>query len=232
MYEHSAHVYDALARHLDYGAACERLDALIRRMVPEARSLLDVGCGTGRYLEHLAGSYVVEGLDLSPEMLEVARERLPGVPLHHGDLVDFRRERNFDVVCCLFGSVGYAKTLENLKRSIRCMAGHLEPGGALIVEPWVTPEDFIADRIVFDTVDDDALKVARMYVSKREGRLSIYDMGYLVGTPAGCSHFTERQELGLFTDGEYQQAFEEAGMELVDPGTELFGYGLYAARLR
>jgi ubiquinone/menaquinone biosynthesis C-methylase UbiE len=47
-----------------------------------AGSLLDVACGTGKHLEQLMRWYQVEGLDLDDGLLAIARERLPGVPLH------------------------------------------------------------------------------------------------------------------------------------------------------
>jgi len=228
MHNESARVYDALCRHKDYAAASAKLRELLLRLVPRASCLLDVACGTGRHLELLKEHYRVEGLDLSGEMLRIAGQRCPGVPLHEGDLVNFTIDHKFDAVCCLFGSIGYARTAENLDRAVLCMASHLRSGGALIVEPWITPDRFVTGKLVFDAVNDADLKVARMYVTQCEGRLSVYEAQYLVGTPQGVSSFAERQELGLFSDAEYRAAFRKAGLEMVDLGTDLFGYGLFA----
>src|SRR5687768_8716119 len=113
MYTKSARFYDALYRTKDYEAAVGQLRGLIDRHVCSARSLLDVACGTGKHLDHLQHYYTVEGLDISPSMLEVAKQRLPGVPLHVGDMVDFDLGRVFDVVTCLFSSIGSVRTLTN-----------------------------------------------------------------------------------------------------------------------
>ena len=83
---------------------------------------------------------------------------------------------------------------------------------------------------MFDRVDDADIKVARMYVTCREGRLSVFDSDYLVCTTEGVQHFKERQELGLFTDAEYRAAFLEGGLEVVDAEGDLFGYGLYVCQ--
>lgn len=230
MHEHSADVYDALCAHLDYEGANSRLRGLVGDLVPDAASLLDVACGTGRHLELLAPHYEVEGLDLSPQMLDVARTRCPNARLHEGDLVDFSLDRTFDVVCCLFGSIGYAGSVANLDRAISRLAVHVRPGGGVVVEPWVAPERFREGKLVYDSVRDDDLNVARMYVTRQVGRASVYEMDYIVGTPSGVTHFAEYQELGLFTDHEYRQAFARAGLELADTDVDLFGYGLYAAR--
>ena len=230
-YTKSARLYDSLSGQKDYAAASATLRKVLRKVAPNARSLLDVACGTGRHLQHLRDHFSVAGLDRSPEMLEVARQRCVGVPLYEGSLVGFRLSRTFDVVTCLFGSIGYARTTRNLNRAIRAMKRHLRPGGALVVEPWITPDRFVSGKLVFDRVDEPDLKIARMYVTSREGRLSVFESDYLVCTADGVRHFRERQELGLFTDEEYRAAFLEAGLEIVDMQGDLFGYGLYVCRV-
>jgi SAM-dependent methyltransferase len=229
-YSRSARVYDALGKGKDYQRASRALVTAIRRVAPEARKLLDVGCGTGRHLEHLRRSFDVEGLDVSREMLAIAKARCPEMRFHRGTLVDFDLGRQFDVVTCLFGSIGYARTLARLRKAARCMARHLRPGGVLVVEPWVAPERFVTGRLVFDRVDEPALKVARMYVTSRRGAVSVFDSHYVVATPAGVEHFTERQELGLFTDAQYRSAFDDAGLSVVATTPDLFGYGVYVCR--
>jgi SAM-dependent methyltransferase len=230
MYRESARVYDALCRHKDYEGASLKLRDIVRRVVPNATCLLDVACGTGRHLEYLQRGFRTEGVDLSSEMLAVARSRCPDVPFHEGSLLDFRLPGRFDAVTCLFGSIGYAGTPDGLRRAVGNMVRHLRPGGALIVEPWLTPAAFVTGRLVCDTVDDPDLKIARMYVTRREGDVSVFAAHYLIATPDGVEHFTEREELGLFTDDQYRHAFRQAGLELVDTSLDLFGYGLYVCR--
>jgi SAM-dependent methyltransferase len=223
----SARVYDALCRHKDYAWASLKVHEIVQGVAPHARSLLDVGCGTGQHLQHLSKHFRAEGLDLSREMLAVARERCPAIPLHEMSLVNFRLTQCFDVVTCLFGSIGYAVTIDNLQRAVRSMASHLRPKGVIVVEPWISPERFVSGRLVFDSTNDPDLKVARMYVTRTEGRVSVFESDYLVATTEGVTHFRERQELGLFTDEEYRMAFSLAGLDVVDTGADIFGYGLY-----
>jgi SAM-dependent methyltransferase len=229
-YGSSARVYDALFRDKDYRGAVGRLRRILRQVHPDARRLLDVGCGTGRHLEHLRRVFDVEGLDASPSMLAVARARCPGIALHRGDLVGFDLGKTFDVVTCLLGSIGYARTVPRLARGVRAMARHVAPGGVLIVEPWVSPDRFVAGRVVFDRADEPELKVARMYRTTRRGAVSVFDSHYLVAGPAGVEHFTERQELGLFTPRQYRAALRAAGLRVLPVAGDLFGYGLYVAR--
>jgi SAM-dependent methyltransferase len=225
----SAAVYDALCAHKDYAAASAEIVELVRRIDPNAQTLLDVGCGTGRHLEHLSRSFEVEGLDQSPQMLDLARNRCPTVMFHHGDLVDFDLSRTFDVVCCLFGSIGFARTVDGLECAISALSRHVNPGGVAVVERWLTPDEFVEGRLTLDTAHEPDLAVARMYVSRREGGVSVFASEYLVGTSAGVTRFAERLELGLFSANEYRRAFDASGLEIVEVSAELFGYGAIAA---
>lgn len=227
MFTRSAEFYDTLYHFKDYAAAVEKLRMLIQQACPHASSLLDVACGTGKHVEYLRNYYSVEGLDLNAELLALARQRCPGITFHQGDMTNFRLGHTFDVVTCLFSSIGYVKTLDNLGKAVANMAHHLTPGGMLVVEPWFTPENYWRDRVTLNHVDQPELKIAWMYVSEAEGPVSIADIHYLVGTPKGVDHFVERHELGLFTHAEYLGAFRECNLEVQHDPTGLFGRGMY-----
>ena len=81
-----------------------------------------MACGTGKHLEQLRAWYEVSGLDLDPQLLAIARERLGAVELHEGDMTAFSLGRRFDVVTCLFSSIGYVGTVERLGDAIAAMA--------------------------------------------------------------------------------------------------------------
>lgn len=228
MFDRSAEVYDLVYGFKDYTGEARRLDELIRERRPDACSLLDVACGTGKHLAALADRYPdVAGLDLDEGLLEVARERLPGVTFHHGDMTSFDLGRRFDVVTCLFSAIGYAGTEARLRAAIETMTRHLEPGGVLIVEPWLEPQDWKPGHLHLLTVDEPDVKIARASVADVAGDVSIVDFHYLVVTRAGVEHFTERHEVTLFTRAQYTEAFEAAGLEVEHDVEGLIGRGLY-----
>ena len=226
MFSRSTRLYDAIYASIrDYPREAAELDRLIQERRPGARTLLDVACGTGAHLEHLTG-YDAEGLDLDPEMLAVARKRLPKVAFHEGDMVDFDLGKRFDAIVCMFSSIGYVRSEERLRSAIAAMAHHLEPGGVLVVEPWLSPEVWVDRHVGAVFVDEPELKIARMNVGQREGDVSIFEFEYLVGTPNGLERFNERHELGLFTVEQYLKAFRAAGLEVDHDPEGPMGRGL------
>ena len=230
MFSRSQHLYDLIYRSFkDYAAESARVDEIIRSRNPNARTLLDVACGTGLHLEHLAQRYDCEGVDLDPGQLAVARERVPGVPLHEGDMVDFDLGRTFDVVTCLFSSIGYAKSENAFDRAVASMARHLSPGGVLLIEPWFFPQAFIDGHVGVVTVEGDGVHVVRMHTSKIVRDRSIMEFHYLVGSADSVEHFTEVHDTGLFPRASYERALSAAGLEHDFDEEGLFGRGLFIA---
>lgn len=226
MFEKSAAYYDALYAWKDYPAEVAKIHALIQSHRPGASTLLDVACGTGHHLELLREHYEVEGLDLDANLLEIAGERNPGVTLHAGDMTGFDLGRTYDVVTCLFSSIGYVQTRDNLQRALASMARHLEPGGVLLLEPWLSPDVFEAGHVGLLVVDEPGLKIARINSSRRTGDISILDFDYLVGTPEGTDHFNETHRLGLFSEADHIDAMRAAGLEPREPA-DLTDRGLH-----
>jgi hypothetical protein len=107
------------------------------------------------------------------------------------------------------------------------MSEHLAQGGVLMVEPWATPETFEPGRPSAKFVDEPDLKIARIDVPRVEGRLSVIDFRYLVGTREGIEDFTERHEIALFTHEEYLDAFRKANLEVEHDPEGLMDRGLY-----
>ena len=231
MFTRSADIYDAVYSFKDYVAEAERLHELIQARTPGAATLLDVACGTGKHLEQLARWYDVQGLDLNEDFVVIARDRLgERAHIHLADMTSFDFARTFDAVTCLFSSIAYVLTEERLDAALAAMARHLKPGGTLILEPWISPENWIAGRPHLLTVDEPDLKIARMSATSQVGEISILEFDYLVGTAEGTHHFAERHEAALFTDEQYRIAFERAGLAVEHDELGLTGRGLYLGR--
>lgn len=229
MFTETAELYDLFYEWKDYAGEAAKIREIVETRAPGARRLLDVACGTGRHLEHLAAWYEVEGVDLDEGLLEVARKKLPDVRFAPADMRDLDLDRTFDVVTCLFSSIGYVQTPEALRAAVAAMARHVAAGGLLIVEPWLTPSTFdptFPSRAMM--VERPGLVGVRLNDSRVEGRLSIMDFHYLVGRPGQpVEHLVETHALGLFTDVEHRVAFEAAALAVDHDPEGLMGRGLW-----
>lgn len=227
-YAKMAPIYDLVYSFKDYAAESADIARVVRKHARRPRTLLDVACGTGAHLAHLRKSFRVEGLDRDSEMLKVARRRLKGVRLHQGDFRDFDLGKRFDAVTCMFSSIGHVKTVRDLERAVARMAAHVAPGGVLVVEPWITPQNYIPGKAQVLQVEGNGLKVVRMgYVRRTGKRRLLTEFHYLIRDRRGVRYLKETFVMGLFTDGEYRAAFGKAGLTLRRAGKGPMGRGLY-----
>ena len=232
-YSRSAALYDRIYTFKDFAAEAATIVELVATEHGAARTLLDVGCGTGAHLQHLRARFDVEGLDGSTDMLQAARGRLGDVTLHHGDLRRFEIDGRFDVVTSLFSAIGYVRSLDELDEAIATMARHLADDGMLLVEPWFTPEQWRPSGMTGGmAVDAPDLKVARFCVSSTRDRFAITPMHHLVATPDGVEHFLETHELFLAERAEVERAFARAGLADVRYVPEKLVRGLWIGRRR
>jgi SAM-dependent methyltransferase len=127
-----ARFYDAVQG--DRGSDAEYARSLLERHQPKAHSVLELACGTGSVLTRLRGDYEAAGVDLSPEMLAVARRKLPGVDLVQGDMTAVRLGRCFDAVLCLYDSVNHLPRKRDWERFFDTARAHLEPAGVVVFD--------------------------------------------------------------------------------------------------
>lgn len=233
MYSKSEKYYDDLYASLgkNYSKEAEKAHKLIQRHKrSKGKLLLDVACGTGAHAGLLSKYYKVDGLDLDSKMLSIAHKKYPKIRFHQGDMTDFDLGRQFDVIVCLFSSIGYVRTKSRLQKAIKSMNHHLLPGGVLLVEPWFSSKQWNVGHNHMVTVNRPNLKITRISRSSRRGNISILEFQYLFGTPKGIEHYTEIHELGLFTQKEYIDPFKAAGLNVIHHAKGLDGRGLYIGR--
>jgi hypothetical protein len=162
-------------------------------------------------------------------MLRIARRRCKGVAFARADMVNLDLGRQFDVVLCLFSSIGYVRTRARLKKTLTNFARHLKVGGVVIIEPWWSKADYKVGAITMSTAGDDNVKIARQSVSKVRGNVSVMDLHYLIAERnKGVTHHVDRHELGLFERSDMLDLMRQAGLQayFLEQGL-MRGRGLY-----
>lgn len=131
LYKEHSELYDIA---FDWDVSDE-VDWLLERFGPNTRHVLEPGCGTGRMLDALASRDLqVTGIDSSPEMVALARERLGGRGLVHlADMTAFDLGRRFDAALSPINTLLHLPP-EALQRHLRAMANHLQAGGRYLTQ--------------------------------------------------------------------------------------------------
>jgi SAM-dependent methyltransferase len=140
-----ARYYDALYGDKDYPGECDYLERVFRAFSRRrVNKILDLGCGTGHHALLLAErGYKVLGVDVSPQMLALARERAggrsAGVRFRRGDIRKIRLRESFDAVISMFAVMGYQTEDEDVRRALKTAARHLPAGGLFVFDVWFGP---------------------------------------------------------------------------------------------
>jgi SAM-dependent methyltransferase len=232
-YSHAAEFYDLLyQREKDYAAEAELLGSLIRNLHPAATTLLDVGCGTGSHARALIDAgFTVDGVDLEPAFVELARAKCPDGTFWVGDMTALDVPNGYDVVTCLFSAIGYVQNELALRRAIAGMAAALNSGGVLIVDPWFEPGQLTHGWISVLVGTSEDVAVCRMARTLVEGTMSRLEFEYMIGRSTGIERRRETHTLALFTQAQMEAAFSEAGLAVTRKPAALRTRGLYVAQL-
>ena len=233
-YRYSAAIYDRIYAWKDYAEESRRLRRWIQRYGRRgSRTLLDVACGTGNHLRYLSRHFQTTGVDADAGMLREARRKLPDVRFVRARMETFDLGRRFDVITCLFSAIGHVRSSRDLTRTLRTFAKHLEPGGLVLIEPWLTRETYRPGYVHLGIYGGKRWPIARMNLSAQRGSRSIMDMHHLVATPRGVQHWVEHHDLGMFDRATFLAAFRAAGFRARYRRNGLMpGRGMYVAVLR
>lgn len=216
LYKKLAQYYDLIYSFKNY------LDetALLLKVIEQYKkspgnTLLDVACGTGKHLSYLKDKFQCIGTDLNEKMLNVARKNVPGVRFIQKNMINMRLHMSFDILTCLFSSIAYVKTYENLAKTIETFSLHLNTGGIAIIEPWFTKETF--KKVGYPPVmicEDRNTRITRFNTSKIKGNLSVVTVDFSVETEnTEVEYIQDQHELAMFEPEKTLHLMKNAGFE-------------------
>jgi len=185
-----AQYYDLLYRDKDYEGEARFVKGLIQKYAPNAKNLLELGCGTGIHAEKLAAAgYSVHGVDLSAEMLKWAEERLRHLPEKEakmlsfscGDIRQFHHRDQFDAVISLFHVMSYQVENSDLAAVFNTVKQHLNPKGVFIFDCWYGPAVLSDPPVVrVKRLEDERIEVTRIAEPKMYPNENRVDVHYQV----------------------------------------------------
>jgi SAM-dependent methyltransferase len=236
--------YNLFYRDKDYAGEAAYVHDLIQAHRPGAKSVLDLGCGTGRHDVALAQrGYEVTGVDLSEEMLAVANAQRSTLNSHpstgfskqpsnlnfqQGDIRSIRLDRTFDVVVSLFHVISYQTGNDDLRGAFATAREHLSPGGAFIFDCWYGPA-VLTDRpaVRVKRLEDEEIAVTRIVEPVMHPNDNRVDLHYevLVRDKASgeIEEVKEIHRMRYLFRPELELLLEEAGLVLVEASEWMTG---------
>ena len=139
-----AKYYDLFNSEKDYESECSYIDSLIKRFNLRTKTILDIGCGTGLHDFELANlDYDVTGIDISEEMIEIAKieaiKRNKRVDFYVDSDQAYIASHKFDAIISLFHVISYQVTDSKLSKLFEVANNNLKSGGLFIFDYWYTP---------------------------------------------------------------------------------------------
>ncbi|MFJ5838089.1 class I SAM-dependent methyltransferase [Streptomyces shenzhenensis] len=220
-------LYDMVQSDSTSAGMCQTLIELHR---PDARTLVDFGCGTGRDLEILAKRFECVGVDLQPGMVDHARQARPGLDIRTGDMRAVRLGKRMDVVTCMGNSLAYVHDNNDIGQVFATFAAHARPGALLVLCSPVAP--ITRTEPTTATVDTPTGSATVTIRHTWDLRTQINTMHRHWTLPSGDEAEDEIRRRVLFPQ-ELERYAEGAGFEILDmhdgTGAGLTGPTAYTA---
>ncbi|MBM3707013.1 MAG: class I SAM-dependent methyltransferase [Actinobacteria bacterium] len=180
----------------------------------EPKTLLHLGCGAGGNDYTFKKYFKVTGIDISSDMLKMAKKINPEVKYHNHDMRCLKLDKTFDAVA-IPDSIGYMVTEKDLRGAIFSAYNHLKPGGILLIVTH-TKEEFRDNNFLYTG-------------SNKDTEITVFENNYIVG-PAKTTYeatiiylirkngklkiYSDIHTIGLFKIQVWLDIFKEFGFEV------------------
>lgn len=221
-----AHYYNMFYGDKDYAGEAKTIHEIISRYAVENHKMqiLNIGCGTGRHDRELRQiGYEVHGIDLSVEMIEIARreaKEMEGLSYEVGDARDFSIKTQFDIAVSLFHVMSYQNTNEELKKVFTCVQRVLNEDGIFIFDVWYGP-GVLNDRpsVRVKRVDDSEnlfVRIAEPVIHPNENVVDVqYNINVINKLTGTVTSIDEVHNMRYFFKPEIEEMLLHSGMELL-----------------
>ncbi|HEX8060301.1 MAG TPA: class I SAM-dependent methyltransferase [Cyclobacteriaceae bacterium] len=215
--------YNLLYKDKDYAGEVKYISSLIRRFHKSPKSLLDIGCGTGIHASMLSNTGLnVHGVDLSNEMLEIAKlKTTPSLSFSQGDVRNFRLGKKFDVITSLFHVFSYQTSNEAITSSMGTVVEHLDKEGVFIFDCWYGPAVLLDRPVVrVKRMEDENIRVLRVSEPVMDFARSTVEVNFEVNVTNKSTEQTqvirEKHLMRYFFDNELRLFATNAGLQVLN----------------
>ncbi|MBP3495033.1 MAG: class I SAM-dependent methyltransferase [Clostridia bacterium] len=223
-YTELSRVYDALNYGCDYEKLADLCASLIKEYERVPTSLvLDLACGTGKLTFALRDrGYDMTGLDLSEDMLSVAKEycydnKINDVLFLCQDMRDFELYGTVDACVCSLDSINYLTKISDVKKCFSLVHNYLIPDGVFIFD-INTPYRFenVYGKNDFVIENDGVLCAWQNYYNEKTKICDFYLSIFTENKDGAYNRQDERQREKCYSKKQIERALLECGFEILN----------------
>ncbi|WP_055668646.1 class I SAM-dependent DNA methyltransferase [Desnuesiella massiliensis] len=167
----------------DWGKYSSKYTELISNVIEnynlKVHSVLDVACGTGILASELySRNFEVSGIDISEDMINIARENTRGIDFQVSDMSEFKFNKKFQMITCAFDSINYLTCDAKMEKTLKNIFLHLDDNGVLIFD-INTPTLYEERHFGVIDRDFDEIKFKQILEYDKEHKIgkTIFDFG-------------------------------------------------------
>lgn len=221
-----AYYYNAFYKDKDYKTEAAVVDKLLKRYNPEINRIINFGCGTGRHdLELTELGYQCKGIDLSPMMIEIAKQNAKlsgsGIAFEVADVREYETQKKYDAVISLFHVMSYQNTNEDILRAFQSARKSLSDDGYFLFDAWYGP-GVLSDKpcVRVKEIEDEENRLIRIARPVMHDKKNVVDVNYevlIIHKESGkVQTINETHKMRYFFRPELEFLLKEAGFELLD----------------
>ena len=219
-YNRFARAYDDMMSHVDYQRWTEYVLRLFELYRAQPRRVLDIGCGTGEIALPLAArGYEMIGIDRAPGMLAEARRKANRAQLSvewiQADMRDFQIDEPCGAALCLYDSINYMLSREELRQAFEQTREALLPGGLFIFD-IISEKNIVAhfDRKTFSENRPDYTFIWKNRYSKLE-KMCRTELTFFYRAGDQFERYVETHTQRIFEVKEAKETLKEAGFQFL-----------------
>ncbi|MBQ8836300.1 MAG: class I SAM-dependent methyltransferase [Clostridia bacterium] len=225
-------VYDKLNADLDYAAWAKYIDEKIKvHSDIDVSLVLDLCCGTGAMTFELDKlGYDMTGIDLSPDMLDIARGkaceagRMENILFLCQDMCEFELYGTVQAVVSCLDSLNHLDSAEDLKKVFGLVHNYLEPGGLFMFDlnsPYKFKNIYGTNAYV---LEDEGIYCGWQNIYDKESRIcDFYTTVFTQNEDGTYSRYDDYEREYCFTQREVEKLLQKCGFDIVTVDGDIDG---------
>jgi SAM-dependent methyltransferase len=217
MYKNFSKVYDIMMEYADYDGWKEIIEEKIERYGNSPKDILDLGCGTGEVLIRLTPKYEMTGIDLSKEMIDIAKSKTNDASFCVENMMSFSLEKKHDVVISLFDTVNHLISLDGLEKTFKSVWNNLNDGGLYIFD--IVTRNLIDEMFPGGNFIDDRGEIMIIWEHEydEDEEIDYVDTTFFIKQENGMfKKITEEYIKKIFTVDEVMEIAKKVGFQVIE----------------